>query len=241
MALAAATTVAMTVEFFLHRIVLLETSTGTSSPHTHPQPSSSSSDTKTRPPTRSPSTSSRRAKATPRPRRVSRRAGRRVGPRWLRCRMRASLRTCCKTPLGIWAWRGAEAAEGAQVQGGGRAIADCVALFPHLFSLLSNLQYHLFCGMTVVVMPKFDFREFLAAIKTYEVNPLGFLPPIAMAPQPVVEQLGWRNGGILLPGNSARVMKAIIEEDGTTRTKMVKMLRRVFGAKATDHETADAA
>nr|GAT57810.1 predicted protein [Mycena chlorophos] len=30
------------------------------------------------------------------------------------------------------------------------------------------------------------------------------------------------SGGILLPGNSARVMKTIVEEDGTTRTEMAK-------------------
>ncbi|KAJ7062336.1 acetyl-CoA synthetase-like protein [Mycena amicta] len=50
--------------------------------------------------------------------------------------------------------------------------------FFHIFGLLVNLQYHLFSGMTVVVMPKFDFREFLNAIKTYKVNQLSLVPPI---------------------------------------------------------------
>ncbi|KAF7288362.1 hypothetical protein HMN09_01399000 [Mycena chlorophos] len=150
--------------------------------------------------------------------------------------------------------------------------------FFHIFGLLINLQYHLFCGMTVVIMPKFDFREFLAAIKTYRVNQLSLVPPIMvlfskhpavvpadltsirvvfaggapvnqhfvkamaeMLPQAVVEQsygmtevsgivgmpsldrkISTGSGGILLPGNSARVMKTIIEEDGTTRTEMAK-------------------
>nr|GAT48335.1 acetyl-CoA synthetase-like protein [Mycena chlorophos] len=50
--------------------------------------------------------------------------------------------------------------------------------FFHIFGLLINLHYHLFCGMTVVIMPKFEFREFLATIKTYRVNQLSLVPPI---------------------------------------------------------------
>ncbi|KAF7299465.1 hypothetical protein MIND_00896500 [Mycena indigotica] len=50
--------------------------------------------------------------------------------------------------------------------------------FFHIFGLLINLQYHLFCGMTAVILPKFDFRDFLAAIKTYQVNQLSLVPPI---------------------------------------------------------------
>ncbi|KAJ6624200.1 amp dependent CoA ligase [Mycena sp. CBHHK59/15] len=41
-----------------------------------------------------------------------------------------------------------------------------------IFGLLINLHYMLFSGMTVVIMPKFDFLEYLATIKRYKVTNL---------------------------------------------------------------------
>ncbi|KAJ7258711.1 phenylacetyl-CoA ligase [Mycena haematopus] len=52
--------------------------------------------------------------------------------------------------------------------------------FFHIFGLLVNLQFHVFTGMAVVVMPEFDFKKFLLAIKQYKVNQLSLVPPIVV-------------------------------------------------------------
>ncbi|KAJ6624199.1 phenylacetyl-CoA ligase [Mycena sp. CBHHK59/15] len=55
------------------------------------------------------------------------------------------------------------------------------------------LHYHLFSGMVVVVMPKFDFSELLSVIKRYQINHLSLVPPImvlfckARTPHPAVK------------------------------------------------------
>ncbi|KAJ7643428.1 phenylacetyl-CoA ligase, partial [Mycena polygramma] len=48
----------------------------------------------------------------------------------------------------------------------------------HIFGLLINLHYMLFSGVTVVIMPKFDFVEYLATIKKYRITNLSLVPPI---------------------------------------------------------------
>ncbi|KAJ6517906.1 acetyl-CoA synthetase-like protein [Mycena vitilis] len=48
----------------------------------------------------------------------------------------------------------------------------------HIFGLLINLHYMLFSGVTVVIMPKFDFVEYLATIETYRITNLSLVPPI---------------------------------------------------------------
>ncbi|KAJ6559825.1 amp dependent CoA ligase [Mycena capillaripes] len=48
----------------------------------------------------------------------------------------------------------------------------------HIFGLLINLHYMLFSGMTVVIMPKFDFVGYLATIQKYKVTNLSLVPPM---------------------------------------------------------------
>ncbi|KAJ7226306.1 phenylacetyl-CoA ligase [Mycena rebaudengoi] len=56
---------------------------------------------------------------------------------------------------------------------------SCVALpFFHIFGLLINLHYMLFSGMTVVIIPKFDFVEYLSSIKRYKITNLSLVPPM---------------------------------------------------------------
>ncbi|KAF7365573.1 hypothetical protein MVEN_00430700 [Mycena venus] len=50
--------------------------------------------------------------------------------------------------------------------------------FFHIFGLLLNLHYHIFSGMVVLIMPKFDFKEYLSIIKHYQVNHLSLVPSI---------------------------------------------------------------
>ncbi|KAJ7869988.1 phenylacetyl-CoA ligase [Mycena leptocephala] len=57
-------------------------------------------------------------------------------------------------------------------------ISCAVLPFFHIFGLLINLHYMLFSGMTVVIMPKFDFVEYLATIKRYKVTNLSLVPPM---------------------------------------------------------------
>ncbi|KAJ7087682.1 phenylacetyl-CoA ligase [Mycena belliarum] len=48
----------------------------------------------------------------------------------------------------------------------------------HIFGLLINLHYMLFSGMTVVIMPRFNFVEYLATIKKYKITNLSLVPPM---------------------------------------------------------------
>ncbi|KAJ7104368.1 phenylacetyl-CoA ligase [Mycena belliarum] len=55
-------------------------------------------------------------------------------------------------------------------------ISCAVLPFFHIFGLLINLHYMLFSGMTVVVMPRFEFLKYLAAIEKYKVTNLSLVP-----------------------------------------------------------------
>ncbi|KAJ7366350.1 acetyl-CoA synthetase-like protein, partial [Mycena albidolilacea] len=57
-------------------------------------------------------------------------------------------------------------------------VSLAVLPFFHIFGLLINLHYHIFSGMAVVVMPKFDFIEYLSTIKQYKTNHLSLVLPI---------------------------------------------------------------
>ena len=48
----------------------------------------------------------------------------------------------------------------------------------HIFGLVFGIFSPLFCGMTLVVLPGFDFAKMLTAIQTYRATFLPLVPPI---------------------------------------------------------------
>ncbi|EIM79727.1 phenylacetyl-CoA ligase [Stereum hirsutum FP-91666 SS1] len=52
--------------------------------------------------------------------------------------------------------------------------------FFHVYGLILGLFWFLFCGVTVVVVPKFNFIDMLKSISTYKVTHLMLVPPHAV-------------------------------------------------------------
>ncbi|EIN14039.1 phenylacetyl-CoA ligase [Punctularia strigosozonata HHB-11173 SS5] len=56
-------------------------------------------------------------------------------------------------------------------------VAIAVLPFFHIYGLVVNLHYCLFAGLSIVVVPKFNFENFLASIARYRVTHLLLVPP----------------------------------------------------------------
>ncbi|OKH50387.1 thioester reductase [Calothrix sp. HK-06] len=62
--------------------------------------------------------------------------------------------------------------------------------FFHSYGLQIFLNYSLYCGATVVVMPQFDLETFLRLVEKYKITRAHLVPPIvlALAKQPIVDK-----------------------------------------------------
>ncbi len=62
--------------------------------------------------------------------------------------------------------------------------------FFHSYGLQIFLNYSLYCGATVVVMPQFDLETFLRLVQKYKITRAHLVPPIvlALAKQPIVDK-----------------------------------------------------
>ncbi|KAH9950863.1 phenylacetyl-CoA ligase [Amylocystis lapponica] len=56
-------------------------------------------------------------------------------------------------------------------------VASGVLPLFHVYGFIANLQLQLYCGMTVVIMCKFNFERFLQSIERYRINFLMVVPP----------------------------------------------------------------
>ncbi|KZS98387.1 phenylacetyl-CoA ligase [Sistotremastrum niveocremeum HHB9708] len=56
-------------------------------------------------------------------------------------------------------------------------VAIGVLPFFHIYGMVANLHWAIFCGMSVVVHGKFDFEEMLKSIERYRINTLFLVPP----------------------------------------------------------------
>ncbi|KAF9460146.1 phenylacetyl-CoA ligase [Collybia nuda] len=56
-------------------------------------------------------------------------------------------------------------------------VAIAVLPFFHIYGLVVNLHYLLFCGMSVVVVPKFNFPVFLESLVRHRITHLYIVPP----------------------------------------------------------------
>lgn len=62
--------------------------------------------------------------------------------------------------------------------------------FFHSYGLQIFLNYSLYCGATIVVMPQFDLETFLRLVQKYKITRAHLVPPIvlALAKQPIVDK-----------------------------------------------------
>ncbi|KAF9502465.1 phenylacetyl-CoA ligase [Pleurotus eryngii] len=56
----------------------------------------------------------------------------------------------------------------------------CTAVLPffHIYGLIVNLHFALFCAMSIVVIPKFNFTDFLGSVVRYRITDLMIVPPM---------------------------------------------------------------
>ncbi|KAJ7601054.1 phenylacetyl-CoA ligase [Mycena floridula] len=59
-------------------------------------------------------------------------------------------------------------------------VAIAVLPFYHAYGLVVNLHFILFCGLSIVVVPRFNFVEMLRSIKRHHISHLFITPPIAL-------------------------------------------------------------
>ncbi|MDZ4877346.1 MAG: Long-chain-fatty-acid--CoA ligase [Chroococcidiopsis cubana SAG 39.79] len=73
-----------------------------------------------------------------------------------------------------------------------RSADTIIAVLPffHSYGLQIFLNYSLYCGATVVVMPQFDLETFLRLVQKYKITRAPLVPPIvlALAKQPIVDK-----------------------------------------------------
>ncbi|KZS98388.1 acetyl-CoA synthetase-like protein [Sistotremastrum niveocremeum HHB9708] len=62
--------------------------------------------------------------------------------------------------------------------------------FFHIYGLVANVNWAIFCGMSVVVHSRFDFKEMLRSIERYRINILFLVPPhvVLFSKHPAVKE-----------------------------------------------------
>ncbi|KAI0003767.1 phenylacetyl-CoA ligase [Russula compacta] len=59
-------------------------------------------------------------------------------------------------------------------------VALAVLPFYHIYGLIVNLHYFLFCGMSIVVTPRFEFAKFLESIHRHRITHILAVPPMVL-------------------------------------------------------------
>ncbi|HEX6622341.1 MAG TPA: AMP-binding protein, partial [Pyrinomonadaceae bacterium] len=81
-----------------------------------------------------------------------------------------------------------------QFKGAGFDWADdtllCVLPMFHIYGLVAVLNYGLYCGATIITLPRFDLEQALGVMQDYKVSIAHLVPPVvlALAKHPVVER-----------------------------------------------------
>ncbi|KAJ2925595.1 hypothetical protein H1R20_g11496, partial [Candolleomyces eurysporus] len=69
-------------------------------------------------------------------------------------------------------------------------VAMAVLPMFHIYGLVVNVHFSLFCGLSILVVPKFNFEKFLESTVKYRVTHLHLVPPqiLLLCKQPVVKK-----------------------------------------------------
>ncbi|KAJ6544154.1 amp dependent CoA ligase [Mycena capillaripes] len=86
---------------------------------------------------------------------------------------------------------------------------------PPLYHIFGIMMFHvpLFCGITVVVVPKFAFNEMLKSIEKYKINQLTIVPPVAvlLTKDPLVQQYDLTSVRVITCGGAPLSVSLITE------------------------------
>ncbi|EJF61698.1 amp dependent CoA ligase [Dichomitus squalens] len=59
-------------------------------------------------------------------------------------------------------------------------VAIAVLPFYHIYGVVVNLHYYLFCGMTLVLVQKFNFENMLKSVQRYKIGHMTLVPPMVV-------------------------------------------------------------
>ena len=123
----------------------------------------------------------------------------------------------------------------AQIEGSGHDWRDetlvCVLPLFHIYGMVAIMNHGLYCGATVVTLPRFDFEQLLKTMQDYRVTFAHIVPPIvlAMSKSPLVDNFDLSGlhtvfsgaaplGAELARACSERLNCAVIQGYGMTET-----------------------
>jgi len=91
----------------------------------------------------------------------------------------------------------------------------CMGVLPmyHIYGLVMNLHFVLFCGMTLVVCPKFNFHNMLESIVRHHITHLFIVPPqvVMLVNNPITKQYNLGNVRFAMVG-AAPLSKEVTEK-----------------------------
>jgi acyl-CoA synthetase (AMP-forming)/AMP-acid ligase II len=95
----------------------------------------------------------------------------------------------------------------------------CVLPLFHIYGLQAVMHLGLYCGATVITLPRFDFEQVLRTIETHRISMLHIVPPIvlALAKSPLVDNFDLSSLKTIFSGAAplgAEVSRAVAERLG---------------------------
>ncbi|KAH7926478.1 acetyl-CoA synthetase-like protein [Leucogyrophana mollusca] len=95
-------------------------------------------------------------------------------------------------------------------------VAAAVLPFFHIYGLVLSIHFMTFCGMSLVVIPKFNFTDFLKSIVTHKITHLMLVPPqiVLLCKHPAVKDYDLSGVRFLISGAaplSAELMKQLVK------------------------------
>jgi acyl-CoA synthetase (AMP-forming)/AMP-acid ligase II len=122
-----------------------------------------------------------------------------------------------------------------QIKGAGHDWGDetliCVLPLFHIYGMVAIMSHGLYCGATVVTLPRFDFEQLLKTMRDYRVSFAHLVPPImlALSKSPLVDSFDLSSLGTIFSGAaplgaelarecSERLGCAVVQGYGMTET-----------------------
>ncbi|TFK56577.1 amp dependent CoA ligase [Heliocybe sulcata] len=92
-------------------------------------------------------------------------------------------------------------------------VTTCILPLFHIYGLVLNLHFMLFSGITLVVMPKFNFEELLKSIVRFRITHLILVPPmlLLLCKHPIVKKYDLQPVRVIMSG-AAPLSTEIIEQ-----------------------------
>ncbi|HEX8852849.1 MAG TPA: AMP-binding protein, partial [Pyrinomonadaceae bacterium] len=132
-----------------------------------------------------------------------------------------------------------------QFEGAGFAWCDdtlvCVLPMFHIYGLVAILNYGLYCGATIVTLPRFELEQVLGVMQDYKVTTAHLVPPVvlALAKHPVIDSYDLSSVKTVFSGAAplgAELSQACCERLGCTIIQGYGMTETSPVTHLTNHE-----